>query len=145
MAETGSRHDPITSFNFIIKVDGVTAGFSEVGGLSTETDIIEYRTGDQDISMTKQPGKAKYGNISLKRGYAVNGKDLWNWRKSVIEGRTIRKSGTITLLDEARKPALVWRFYEAWPNKWSGPAMNAKNNDVAIEEMELAVEKLELE
>jgi phage tail-like protein len=145
MAETGSRQDPLTSFNFIIDIQGVRAGFSEVGGLSTETDIVEYREGNEDITARKLPGKRKYANISLKRGYAVNGKDLWEWRKSVIEGRTQRLSGTITLLDESRKPALVWRFFEAWPNKWAGPAMNAKNNDIAIEEMELAVEGLELE
>jgi phage tail-like protein len=63
----------------------------------------------------------------------------------VIEGKTQRLSGTITLLNEARQPTLVWKFYEAWPSKWAGPAFNAKNNDVAIEEMELAVEGLELE
>lgn len=145
MAETASRQDPLTSFNFIIDIQGVRAGFSEVGGLSTETDVVEYREGNEDITSRKLPGKRKYANISLKRGYTVNGKDLWEWRKSVIEGRTRRLSGTITLMDEGRKPALVWRFFEAWPNKWAGPAFNAKNNDVAIEEMELAVEGLELE
>jgi phage tail-like protein len=144
MAETASRQDPLTSFNFIIDIQGMRAGFSEVGGLSTETDIVEYREGNEDITVRKLPGKRKYANISLKRGYSVS-KDLWEWRKSVIEGRTKRLSGTITLLDESRKPALVWRFFEAWPNKWAGPAMNAKNNDVAIEEMELAVEGVELE
>lgn len=145
MAATGSRQDPLTSFSFIIDIQGVRAGFSEVGGLAVETDIIEYREGNENITVRKLPGKFKQTNISLKRGYTVNGKDLWEWRKSVIEGRTKRLSGTITLLDEARKPALVWRFFEAWPSKWAGPAMNAKNNDVAIEEMELAIEGLELE
>jgi phage tail-like protein len=145
MAETASRQDPLTSFNFIIDIQGVRAGFSEVGGLSTETDVVEYREGNDDITVRTLPGKRKYSRLSLKRGFSVHGKDLWEWRKSVIEGRTRRLSGTITLLDESRKPALVWRFFEAWPNKWAGPAMNAKNNDVAIEEMELAIEGLELE
>jgi phage tail-like protein len=145
MPETASRHDPLTSFNFIIDIQGVRAGFAEVGGLSVETDIIEYREGDRPTHMSKQAGKTKYANISLKRGYTPNGKDLWEWRKSVVEGRTKRLSGTITLLDESRKPALVWRFYEAWPSKWAGPAFNAKNNDIAIEELELAHEGLELE
>jgi phage tail-like protein len=60
-------------------------------------------------------------------------------------GQTKRYSGTITLRDESQKAALTWHFFEAWPSKWAGPAMNAKNNDVAIEEMELAVEEVELE
>jgi len=142
---TASRKDPLASFNFIINIEGVTAGFSEVGGLTTETDVVEYRNGDEDITVRKIPGKRKYTNLSFKRGYCVNAKDLWEWRKSVIEGRTQRRSGTITLLDESRKPAMIWHFFEAWPNKWAGPAFNAKNNDIAIEELELAHEGLALE
>ena len=144
MAETSSRNDPYASFNFIVDIQGMRAGFSEVGGLSTETDIIEYREGNEDITVRKIPGKRKYANISLKRGF-TNSKDLWEWRKKVMEGKTQRLPGTITLLNESRKAALVWKFYEAWPAKWAGPAMNAKNNDIAIEEMDIAVEGLELE
>jgi len=142
---TAARRDPLASFNFIIDIEGIRAGFSEVTGLMTETDIIEYREGTEDITVRKLPGKRKQTNINLKRGFTTNGKDLWEWRKSVIEGRTKRMSGTITLLDEGRKPAMVWHFYEAWPNKWGGPAFNAKNNDIAIEEFELAHEGLVLE
>ena len=142
---TAARLDPLTSFNFILDIQGMRAGFSEIGGLSTETDIVEYREGNEDITMRKLPGKRKYANLSFKRGFTPNGKELWEWREKVIEGKTQRLSGTITLLNEARQPALVWKFYEAWPSKWAGPAFNAKNNDVAIEEMELAIEGLELE
>jgi len=46
------------------------------------------------------------------------------------------------LLDEARQPALKWNFREGWPSKWEGPAFNAKNNDVAIETLEIAHEGL---
>jgi phage tail-like protein len=144
MPGTSSRNDPFTSFNFVVDIQGMRAGFSEVGGLATETDIIEYREGTEDITMRKIPGKRKYTNLTFKRGY-TNSKDLWLWRKKVMEGKTERMSGTITLLDEARKPALVWKFFEAWPSKWAGPAFNAKNNEIAIEEMDLAVEGLELE
>jgi phage tail-like protein len=142
---TGARLDPLASFNFIVDVQGIRMGFSEVGGLSNETDIIEYREGDKEPTMTKLPGKRKHAQLSFKRGFTSNGKDLWAWRKTVVDGKTERRSGTITLQNEARQPALVWKFYEAWPSKWAGPAFNAKNNDVAIEEMELAIEALELE
>jgi phage tail-like protein len=142
---TGSRNDPLASFNFIVKIENMELGFSEIGGLSTETNIIEYREGSEEPHPRKIPGQAKFTNINLKRGYTPNGRDLWNWRKSVLDGKTQRKGGTITLLDEGRKPALVWEFREAWPSKWNGPAMNAKNNDVAIEEMEMAVEGLALQ
>ncbi len=142
----GDRKDPLASFNFIVNIPGVgTIGCSEIGGLSGETNIIEYRTGDEPARPRKLPGQAKYANINLKRGFTPNGKEFWNWRLGVIQGKTKRYSGTITLRDEAQKAALTWHFFEAWPSKWAGPAMNAKNNDVAIEEMELAVEEVELE
>lgn len=144
MAGSADRDDPFTSFNFIVDIQGMRAGFSEIGGLSTETNIIEYREGNQDITVRKIPGQRKYANISLKRGFTKS-KDLWEWRKKVIEGKTQRLPGTITMRDEGRQPVLVWRFFESWPSKWAGPAFNAKNNDIAIEELELAVEGLELE
>jgi phage tail-like protein len=145
MPTTGDRNDPYAAFNFIVEVDGViVGGFAECGGLTTETDVIEYRNGDEDITVRKLPGKAKYTNVTLKRGY-TDSRELWEWRKQVIGGRTQRKSGTIQLLNEARQPALKWNFREGWPSKWEGPALNAKNNEVAIESLEIAHEGLELE
>lgn len=145
MPATGDRNDPYSAFNFIVEIDGVVVGgFAEVGGLTTETDIVEYRNGDEDITVRKLPGKAKYTQISCKRGY-TDSRELWEWRRLVITGRTERKSGTIQLLNEAREPALKWNFREGWPSKWEGPALNAKNNEVAIETLEIAHEGLELE
>ena len=140
----GARNDPYGQFNFLIEVDGVTrAGFSEVSGLTTDTNIIEYREGDEVTTVRKLPGLMKYTNIVLKRGYTQD-KSLWNWRKQVIDGATQRKTGSITLLDEARKPALRWNFTAGWPAKGEGPAMNGKTSEVAIETLEIAHEGLEL-
>ena len=42
----GKRNDPYGQFNFHVEIDGVTvAGFSEVSGLTTDTNMIEYREG----------------------------------------------------------------------------------------------------
>ena len=144
MAGSGDRDDPFTSFNFIVDIQGVRAGFSEITGLTTETNVIEYREGNQDITPHMIPGQCKYTRITFKRGFTKS-TDLWELRKSVIEGKTKRFSGTITLLDEARQPARVWRFFEGWVSKWEGAGFNAKNNDIFIESMEVAHERLELE
>lgn len=145
MAAAGSRNDPLASFNFIVTIENIRAGFTEVSGLGTETDIIEYREGTDDITVRKIPGKRKYTNISCKRGYTRNAKEVHAWRKTVMDGKTQRKGGTITLLDESRNPALTWEFSEGWPSKWAGPALNAKNNEIAIEELEICVEGLVLQ
>jgi phage tail-like protein len=141
---SGARNDPYGQFNFLVEIDGVTrAGFSEVSGLTTDTNVFEYREGDEVTTVRKLPGLMKYTNIVLKRGYTQD-KSLWNWRKQVIDGTTQRKTGSITLLDEARKPALRWNFTAGWPAKWEGPGMNGKTSEVAIETLEIAHEGLEL-
>jgi phage tail-like protein len=122
----------------------VQGGFSEASGLTTDTNIIEYREGAEQHGTTRKlPGLMKYNNIVLKRGW-TSGKELWEWRKKVIDGKTQRTSGSIVLLDEARNEALRWNFREGWPSKWEGPALNAKTSEVAVETLEIAHEGLEL-
>ncbi len=140
-----ARNDPYGQFSFQIEIDGVIrGGFSEVSGLTTDTNIIEYREGQEIATPRKLPGLMKYSNIVLKRGWTKDRK-LWEWRKKVIDGKTERQSGAIVLLDEARQPALRWNFVQGWPSKWEGPALNAKTSEVAIETLEIAHEGLELE
>lgn len=140
-----SRKDPFGRFNFLLEIEGVTeAGFSEVGGLANETEVIEYREGNDKVnSPRKLPGLTKYSNITLKRGVTADN-SLWNWRKTVIDGAVERRNGSIILLDASRTEILRWNFYSGWPCKWEGPTLNAKSNEVAIETLEIAHERLEL-
>src|SRR6266511_918284 len=99
----GKRNDPYGQFNFLIEIDGVVkGGFSEASGLTTDTNIIEYREGaEQQGTTRKLPGLMKFNNIVLKRGYTAD-KKLYEWRKKVMDGKTQRASGSIVFLDEAR-------------------------------------------
>ena len=139
-----ARNDPFGAFNFLVEIDGVTkGGFSEVSGLDAELDPIEYRTGDDDITVRKIPGLKKFGNITLKRGLTLD-HSLWDWMKQGLDGHVVRTTLSITLLDEARQPVLRWNVREAWPCKWEGPELNAKGNDIAIETLEICHEGIEL-
>jgi len=65
---TITGNDPFGPFNFLLEIDRIAkAGFTEVSGLSTETNVIEYREGS-DPSARKLPGITKYSNITPKRG-----------------------------------------------------------------------------
>ena len=144
MPEPGLRDDPYSALNFLIEIDGITvAGFSECSGLNMESDLIEYRNGNEDITVRKLPGLKRFSNIRLKRGFTQD-RTLWEWRKQVMNGRTERRHGSIVLLDEARQEALRWNFREGWPIRWEGPAINAMTQDVAIESLEICHEGLEL-
>jgi phage tail-like protein len=142
---TGDRVDPFAQYNFMVEIDGVTrAGFTEASGLTVEQDIIEYREGSEVARARKLPGLTKYTNITLKRGL-VGDAELWEWRKSTIDGQTERRAGSIVLLDESRQEVMRWNFVEGWVAKWEGPTLNATANEVAVETLEICHEGLELE
>lgn len=139
-----TRKDPYAQFNFRVELGGKSvAGFTEVSGLNVESDSFEYRGGDEPATMRKIPGLLKYANISLKRGY-TDSHELWTWRKTTLDGKTERRSGSIVLLNEAREEALRWDFLEGWLVKYDGPSLSSKTNEAAIEAIEIIHEGLKL-
>lgn len=141
---SGQRYDPYKAFNFLVEIDGVArAAFTQVSGLTSETDVVEYRTGADPGSTRKLPGRTRYPNIVLKRGITQDA-DLWNWRKANEQGQIDRRNGSIVLLDDTRAEVLRWHFHNGWICKYDGPELNAQSNDVAIETIEIAHEGLEL-
>jgi phage tail-like protein len=133
-----------SAFHFIIEIAGANvASFSEVDGITTDGDVIEYREGEGDSGLRKLQCLRKFGQITLKRGYTDN-QDLWNWCRSAKQDNAHHKSGLIVLLNEAREPVLEWAIKDAWIKKWEGPAMNAKTGEVAIEALEIVCEGVAL-
>jgi phage tail-like protein len=138
-----SRDDPYRGFNFRVEIEGISlAAFSEVGGLESETAVIEYRVGGEPNTVRKLPGLTKYANIVLRRGITQDA-ELWNWRKNIIEGKADRRNGSIVLLDGEGNVVVRWNFVRGWICKWEGPDLNASANDVAIETIAIAHEGLE--
>jgi phage tail-like protein len=139
------RNDPYRNFGFLVEIDGIaSSGFSEVELPESSIEVVEYREGgDVDSSSRKLPGRVRYGNIVLKRGLTSNN-DLWNWWNTIRGGKADRRDGAIVLLDSERQPVRRWVFRQGWPCKLDGPTLNAKGNEVVIEELELAIEALEL-
>lgn len=135
--------DPLASFNFLLEIDGITkAGFSEVTGLNSETNQIEYREGNEGIIPRKLPGLTKVGNVTLKRGVTVD-TDLFKWRKTVTDGDIERKATmSIVLRNEKGDEAVRWNLLNAWPSKYMAPDLKANANEIAIEALELAHEGL---
>ena len=137
--------DPYANFNFLLEIGGITrAGFNECTGLNAESNIIEYREGNEGLTMRKLPGLEKYGNITLKHGVSEDS-ELFEWHKTVFDGDIRREqSMSIVLLDERRQEAKRWNLREAWPSKWMGPDLKAGANEIAFESIELCHEGVEV-
>ncbi len=143
---TAARNDPYPGFNFRLEVAGLSVGsFTEVSGLDADGDAIEYREGADRVNwVRKLPGLRKYPNIVLKRGITQN-KELWAWYRNIANGVADRRDGTIVLMNEARQDVLRWHFRSAWPNKITGPSLNATSNEAVVESVELCHEGLDIE
>lgn len=146
MPPTGSRNDPYRTFNFRVEIDGTAvAGFRECSGLNFTTDPVEYREGtDVALSPRKLLGLRKFANLQFKRGFTQD-KSLWTWYKNILNGTDDRRNGSIVLQDELHNDVLRWEFEAGWITRWEGPTFNATSNDVAIETIELVVERVELQ
>jgi len=138
-----ANQDPFNNYRFIVQIDGINAGFSEVIGLETESKPIEYREGGDHI-VRKLIGLPRYGNVTLKRGVTVTN-ELQKWHRNILNGQNDRRNGSISLLDESGGPAVTWKIFNAWPTKWEGPDLNARGNEVAIETLVLCIDRLERE
>jgi phage tail-like protein len=140
-----TRIDPLQAGNFLVSIQGITASvFSEVSGLEASIEVVDYRTGDlKENTAQKLPGLNRYSNITLKRGLTQD-LSLWAWIDNALKGTLNRASISITLLDHADNPVLTWELKNAWPCRWSGPALVANSGEVAIETLEICHEGLEL-
>ncbi len=139
---TGTRVDPYRGFNFLVEIDGITqAGFQEVSGLDVSSAPVDYREGADPNHTRKLSGLNTYSAITLKRGI-TDSEELWNWMKTVIDGKPQRKNGSIVLRDDTGVEKIRWNFLEAWPSKWTGPALNASTAAVAVETLEITHEEL---
>ena len=145
------RDDPYAGHNFEIEILGVgeskkaiRGSFSEVSGLEVAVDPIDYRTGSEDIRVRKIPGLKKFTNITLKRGI-IGDLAFWDWVVEGMNGLVHRTDGFIILLNESRSEVMRWNFKRGWPCKWTGPGLNAKNNEIAMETLEICHEGLSID
>lgn len=144
---------PIPKFHFRVQWGkDFRIGFTEVSGLDFETEVIEYREGSsKTYNSSKQPGRTKYSNVTLKRGTFEGDYDFYmEWRKTYYfqegnqTGSRFRRNVEIMLLNENHEPIITWTLLNAWPSKVQSTDLKADANEVAIETMELVHEGLSI-
>jgi phage tail-like protein len=142
MTAPGRRVDPYANCNFLVQIEGINrAGFREVSTVESTNDVVEYREGGDNRSPRKLPSLTKYSNIVLRRGL-TDDDDLHRWYQDAVDGNIRRQNGSIVVRDSRGQEVVRYNFFDAWPVKWTGPTFDATANDVAIETLELATERI---
>ena len=146
------RDRPYAQFNFLVDLgtgvtEGPQAGFQECSEIGMSVDVIEYRNGnDKENSVRKITGLARYPDVTLKRG-VIGSLDLYSWLDAIRNGdehayRTVR----VKLQNEDHTVvAQEWILLRARIVKHVSGPFNARSSDVAIEELTLAYERLQME
>jgi len=137
---------PLPKFHFQVEWAGARIGFTEITGLTLETEVIEYREGSSpEYNKIKMPGLHKFGNITMKRGVFAGDNDYYIWYNTVKLNTIQRRDITISLLNENHEPVVVWKVKSAWPIKIQSPDLKSDANEAAIESLEVAHEGLVIE
>jgi phage tail-like protein len=146
------RDRPYAQFNFLVDLgtgvtDGPQAGFQECGEIGMSVDVIEYRNGnDKENGVRKITGLARYPDVTLKRG-VIGSLDLYSWLNAIRNGdeqayRTVR----VMLQNEDHTVVVQeWVLLRARIVKYVSGPFNARSSDVAMEELTLAYERLQME
>ena len=136
---------PRPTNHFKLEIGGKQAAgqFREVSGLDAEQEIVEQKETDANGNpyITKVPGNLKWSNIELKRGLDPD-KGLWDWRYQVETGGpdAARTDCVLTACDYDGSAIATYNIKQAWPSKYTGAAMNAGANEIAVEGLTLCHE-----
>ncbi|MGZ8202646.1 MAG: phage tail protein [Burkholderiales bacterium] len=146
------RDRPYTQFNFLVDLgdgnsDAVQAGFQDVSGIGMEVVVTEYRNGNsKENNVIKLTGLSRVSDVTLKRG-VIGSLNLYAWIDQIRNGdQKALRTVTIQLQNEDHTEIVqTWKLLRARIVKHTSGPFNAKGTDVAMEEMVLAYERLELE
>jgi phage tail-like protein len=145
MAENGNRAaNLVTTNRFYVEIESnIAASFSECSGFSAKVKSEKHFAGGANDRQRVILGQVEYEDVTLKRGI-TDDLGFWNWVISVMKKPTKRRNINILLFNQAGKIMQCWTLIGAVPIAWKTPELKADANDIAIEELTLAYEGLQV-
>jgi phage tail-like protein len=130
--------EAVPNIRFTVLIDGVDLGaWTKCDGLAVEYEVLEYQEGGMNEYVHRLPGRRKYTNLKLTRPLDEHSADVVVWvTKQATEPR--RHTAEVAVLDRDGSVVCKWNLADVYPVKWSGPALDAGGNQVALETLELA-------
>ena len=146
------RDRPYAQFNFLVDLgsggtDGPEAGFQECSAISTSVDVIEYRNGNEKQNAPRKlTGLTRVSDVTLKRGI-IGSLALYQWMDQIRNGDPsgVRNVAIHLQNEDHTATVMTWKLHHARIVKHTSGPLNGKGTDVALEEITLAYERLEVE
>jgi phage tail-like protein len=138
---------PPVGFHFFVRFEGLIQkypvgipdiGFQKVSGIISNINTEEYQEGGENRFKHRLPNPPSYGNLVLERGMLI-GSQLMQWYKDSIESFTFEPTDiTVILLNPIHVPMQAWNFVNAVPVKWTISDLNAMENKIVVDTVELS-------
>ncbi len=117
--------------------------FQSVSGFSVSMSPYSFEEGGQNLYDIRLPSRFKYENLVLKRGLAVLSGLTLQFQAAMTFYEFKHVNVLVTLMNESGVPVNSWLFVNAFPVKWSSTDLNAEENKIVIETLELAYERFQ--
>ena len=89
--------------------------------------------------MHRLAGPVTFGQLTLKRG-VTRGTDLWKWFDRSLANPSLRAGITISVLRTDKSEWGRFVLSRCQPIKLKAPVLNARDGNVAVEEIQVAYE-----
>lgn len=144
--QPGARQDPYRAYNFKFEINGtVQAHFVKIEGLGFTIQRILFRAGGEHAEVRSVPGRVEYNPVTLRYGL-TDSADLMTWLFATVEGRVQRQNVSIAMLDDTgSREVRRWNLLGSWPCGLDCATLDALGNELAIESLTLAYDRLELD
>lgn len=139
----------ITTNRFYVEIESqLTACFTECSGLGVTINKEVIEEGGLTDQKRILIGTPDFSDVTLKRGMSGN-QVFWNWISALLQPRSAgtkisehRRNINILTFNQAGYTQQCWTLIGAVPVGWQAPSLQASGSDVAIEELTLAYEGL---
>jgi len=138
--KAGGYYPPV-SFHFSVDFSNIgndnDTRFQSVGGLNMELEVENIKEGGQNLFEHKLPGRSKFSELTLKRGLLLDSAVV-QWIKDALYNKEFKPTDiVIKLLNSDHEPLITWKVANAWPRKWSVSDLNATENSIMVETLEI--------
>lgn len=147
--KNAKRVDPYKTYKFRVLWDGrPVLGVSKVGALKRTTNVVPHRSGGENSSDHKSPGRTQYDGLTLERG-VTHDLEFEAWANKVhpyagdvaMDLAEYKKELTLEVMNEKGQVALRYFLHDCWVSEYTAvPALDANGNAVAIEMIKVELE-----
>lgn len=151
MAAETPREYPYSAFNFEVRIypDGQSTklcggAFAECDGLDLSLEVKTIRQGGDNRRQIRLAGPATFAPMTLKRGM-TRGLDLWRWFSATLDDPGLRADADLLVYAaDGNTLQLQLALSRCLPVKLKTPTLNAREGLVAVEELQLVYEGVNL-